>query len=541
YLNLGRAELLANNLAKAEKYFLSSLKIRKVMNDEAKIAVSSKYLGDVYAAQNNFEKAIAYYNKALLGIKKNNDLDLLADIYNKAAILYLNKKQYVPSKKYADKSLVISKQIGSKLRIRDAYQTCADINKATANYKDALLKLEIVFKYNDSLFNQELTEKILNIQYLVEQERKQNQINLLNSEKENQRAFIIVLGIVLLFGVFFLIISLRLNHSRKKANKELESQKASVLFKNEELNTQNEEIQTIADSLSEANTVISLQKEEVEKSHQQITSSINYAKRIQTAILPNADSLSDLFSEHLVFFRAKNIVSGDFYWVKKIDNYTVMAVADCTGHGVPGAFLSMLGITLLNEIVRRDNLSKTSTVLDNLRDQIKLSLKQTGKYYENKDGMDFAICAIDTNTMQMQYSGANNPVYIIRKRTAGNVEGNLEGDRIKEYVEDNSNYYLIEIKPDRQPIGSHIKEYPFTNIQFKLQENDTVFLFSDGYYDQFSGETGKKFNKARFRKLLVSIADKKMEEQQDILNQSFVEWKKSREQVDDVLVLGVRI
>ena len=541
YLNIGRAELLAEKLDLAKDNILNSLEIRKEINDTGKIAVSYKYLADVYVAQNDFNQAIIYYNKSLEGIKKENDLDLLSDIYNKAAILYLNKKQFAKSMKNAQKSLEIAKKIGTKLRIRNAYQTCSDINRATSNYKEALFNLDMVFKYNDSLFNQKLSEKIKNIQYSLIQERKQNQINLLNTEKEHQGKFIFVLGVALVLGVVFLIISFRLNFHKKQANNLLNEQKSNILLKNEELNNQNEEIQTIADSLTEANIEISLQKEEVEKSHQQITSSINYAKRIQTAILPDEDSLSDLFSEHLVFFRAKNIVSGDFYWVKKIRNYTVMAVADCTGHGVPGAFLSMLGITLLNEIIRRNDLSETSAVLDHLRSQIKSSLRQKGRYFENKDGMDFAICAIDNDSMKMQFSGANNPVYIIRK-TNSSKEEYPENIRVKIHkLEEYSDYHLIEIKPDRQPIGSYIKEFPFTNMECQLQKDDTIFLFSDGYYDQFNGETGKKFNNGRFRKLLISIADKKLNEQQELLTKTFTDWKLKREQVDDVLVLGVRI
>ena len=542
YLNLGRTQLLNGNLELAEEHFLSSLKIRKITNDAGKMAVSFKYLADVYAAQGNFEQAIIYYDKSLAGITKNNDLDLLADIYNKTASLYLSQNKLSKSKNNATKSLSVSKEIRSKLRIRDAYQTLAQIYQAGTSYKEATHSLEMVLKYNDSLFNKELSEKILSIQYSMEQERKQNEINLLNAERENQGAFIIVLGIALLLGVFFLIISFRMNLLRKKANIQLESQKDDVLLKNEELNNQNEEIKTIADSLTEANVEISLQKEEIEKSHEQITSSINYAKRIQSAILPDEDSLSNLFLEHFVFFKAKKIVSGDFYWVKKTKNYTVVVVADCTGHGVPGAFLSMLGITLLNEIVRRTDMVKASSVLDELRAQIKLSLKQTGKYLENKDGMDLAICLFNMETMQMQYSGANNPVYIIRKNASVKNTGIVKNEKIHLHnTDDRDGYALIEMKPDRQPIGSHIKEHPFTNIEFSLQKNDLVFLFSDGYYDQFSSETGKKFNNARFRKLLVSIAAKKMTAQQVILEKTFNNWKKEKEQVDDVLVLGVSV
>ena len=541
YLNLGRAEMLNGNLDSAKTHFLSSLEIRQAMNDEGKIAVTYKYLADVYTARNNFEIALEYYNKSLGGIKKNNDLDLLADIYNKTATLYLNQKQYAKSIENAKKSLKVSKQIGSKLRVRNAYQTFAEIYKATANYQKESQKLEMVLKYNDSLFNQQLSEKILNIQYSMEQERKQHQIDILNAQKNSQRSFIIVLGVSLLFGVFFLIISLRLNILRRKANKLLKQQKSDILYKNEELNNQNEEIQTIADSLTEANIEISLQKEEVEKSHAQMTSSINYAKRIQSAILPDKGSLSALFPEHLVIYKAKNIVSGDFYWVKKIRNHSVIAVADCTGHGVPGAFLSMLGITLLNEIVRRDDIANTSTVLNRLREQIKSSFKQTGKHFEHKDGMDMAICAINNENLQMHYSGANNPVYIIRKNFAENKEL-VNNSRIRIHrTEECKEHTLIEIRPDRQPIGSYIKESPFTDIEFNLQKGDSVFLFSDGYYDQCNGETGKKFNNASFRSFLLSLANKPMDEQQQILNDAFINWKGNREQVDDVLVLGLKI
>lgn len=540
YLNMGRAEILTGDINNAEKHFLKSLEIRKAMDDKGKIAVAYKYLADVYADKNDFSRALAFYNKSLNGIKRNNDLDLLADIYNKIAVLYLKQKEYAKSKKNTVSSLRVSKQIGSKLRIRNAYQTFSEIYAALADYRNESHSLKLVLRYNDSLFSQQLSEKILNIQYSMEQERKQHQIDVLNAQKESQNSFIIVLGIALLLGVFFLIISLRLNLLRRKTNKLLEKQKENIMLKNEELNNQNEEIQTIADSLTDANLEISLQKEQVEKSHAQITSSINYAKRIQSAILPDINSLNNIFPEHLIVYKAKNIVSGDFYWVKQIRDYSVMAVADCTGHGVPGAFLSMLGITLLNEIVRRDDIANTSTVLNQLREQIKLSLKQTGKYFEQKDGMDMAICAIDSNNLSMLYSGANNPAYIVR---ANFDEGNkLKNSRIRIHkTEECKKYTLIEIKPDRQPIGSYIKETPFTDIEFSLKKNDTVFLFSDGYYDQFNGETGKKFNNGRFRNLILSIAEKPLHEQQKILNKTFTDWKKNREQVDDVLVLGVRI
>ncbi|OQX98240.1 MAG: hypothetical protein B6I20_11330 [Bacteroidetes bacterium 4572_117] len=533
--------MLNNNLDVAKAYFIKSLKIRKTLNDNEKIAASNKYIADVYAAQNNFDMAIAYYKKALFGVDKNGDLDLLADIYNKVANLYYKEGRYKLSINNALMSLKISKRIKAKPRIRDAHQTLAKTYIAKGDHEKASLNLNYVIKLNQELFNQQLSEKILNISYSMEKEQKQKKINELNTQKKNQFFFIVVLAIVILLGLSFLIISFRLNFLYKDANKLLKHQNSEISIKNEELNNQNEEIRSIADNLTKANTKILLQKEVIEKSHYQITSSINYAKRIQTAILPDEDNLNIIFPEHLLFYKARDIVSGDFYWIKKIENCKIMAVADCTGHGVPGAFLSMLGITLLNEIMQKDKLSKVSLVLDMLRKQIKTSLKQTGKYYNNKDGMDFAICSINTDTNQMVYSGANNPVYIIRKNL---IETEINPDvnkKIKTYKLENNKYRLIEIKPDRQPIGSYIKESPFSDIQFKLQKNDSIFLFSDGYYDQFNGETGKKFSNTRFRELLIAIADRKMADQQKMLNETFNNWKKNSPQVDDVLILGVKV
>ncbi|RLD61638.1 MAG: hypothetical protein DRJ01_07555 [Bacteroidetes bacterium] len=266
----------------------------------------------------------------------------------------------------------------------------------------------------------------------------------------------------------------------------------------------------------------------IEKQKKEITDSIKYAKRIQSAALPPEELIQQHLPEHFVLFKPRDIVSGDFYWMKQINNYTVITAADCTGHGVPGAFMSMLGMALLNEIVRDESVTQANQVLNKLRAEIKLALRQTGKEGEAKDGMDIALCVIDKENMKLQYAGAYNPLYLYRKKS-----GHSE---------------LIETKADKMPIGIHMKEKSFTNHEIDIQENDVIYIFSDGFIDQFGGwdeisikKGGVKFKSKRFKKLLEDINDKKMSEQKEILNNTIEQWKGTNDQVDDILIIGIKI
>ena len=278
------------------------------------------------------------------------------------------------------------------------------------------------------------------------------------------------------------------------------------------------------------NTLVSEQKVSIENQNKKITDSITYAKRIQDAVLPAEHFITEAGWEHFIFFKPRDIVSGDFYWIAKEDDNIIIAAADATGHGVPGAFMSMLGIAFLNELKEIMHQSKlqSNVILEKLRTKIKNSLKQTGKQNEAKDGMDIALCIINTSNLELQFAGAHNPLYIIRNE-------NTEAPKLQ------NSENLITIKPDRQPIGIHLKEKPFTNKTIQLEKNDTIYLFSDGYKDQFGGEKGSKFKSYQFKKLLSDISSKAMNKQKEILINTFEEWKGSLEQVDDVLVMGVAI
>ncbi len=308
-------------------------------------------------------------------------------------------------------------------------------------------------------------------------------------------------------------------------NKNLEG---LVNVRTAEIMQQKEELQTQAESLEEANAEITIQKNEIEKSHSKLTASINYAKLIQTAVLPSTDMLSMLLPEHFVLYKPRDIVSGDFYFIKQIKNLTVFAVADCTGHGVRGAFMSMLGIGLLNEIVHQSNITHCSQVLDRLRDKIKASLNQEG-ILSQTDGMDIAICAINLEDMRMQYAGAHNSLIIFRKK-----QENSPTTKKPEYE-------MLKLQADCMPVGVYPKERPFTNHEIELQPNDMLYIFSDGYYSQLGGDKKQTYKSLHFRELLKQIHTYPLDEQKEFLEKKFTEWKGGMAQTDDVLVMGVKI
>ncbi len=260
------------------------------------------------------------------------------------------------------------------------------------------------------------------------------------------------------------------------------------------------------------------QKDEIAEKNKSITDSIEYAKRIQTAILPSKEFAEEILPEHFILFRPRDIVSGDFFWMTKKDNLVVVIAADCTGHGVPGAFMSMLGVSFLNEIVNRHEVTSANVILNNLRRDIKKTLGQEGKEGEAKDGMDIALCVIDLEKMKMQYSGAYNPLYLYR------------------------NNELMETKADRMPIGIYVKEKEsFTNNEIELQKGDVFYIFSDGYQDQFGGEDGRKFKTKNYKQFLLEIHQKPMAEQREILDKRIDEWRGDWEQIDDIIILGIRV
>lgn len=309
-----------------------------------------------------------------------------------------------------------------------------------------------------------------------------------------------VLQGILAAGLFYLVLFLR--ERKLRYDKKVLTQK--VHERTEEIRAQKNHIEE--------------QRDEISKQKKEITDSILYAEHIQSAILPKDNTISEFLDDYFILFKPRDIVSGDFYWIDKVEGKVIVIAADCTGHGVPGAFMSMLGVSILNQVTASKGTVTSGEILDSLRDKIISTLSHTRKDEEARDGMDIAMCIIDFNKNTLQYSGAYNPLILIRN---GETE---------------------VYKPDKMPVGAAPGEpRPFTTVEIELKVGDCLYMFSDGYADQFGGPEGKKFKIAPFRKLLAELSKQPMQEQKIILNQTIEEWMKEEEQVDDILVIGIRI
>ncbi|MFN8255145.1 MAG: transporter substrate-binding domain-containing protein [Bacteroidales bacterium] len=332
--------------------------------------------------------------------------------------------------------------------------------------------------------------------------------------------FLVLVGMLLLIYGIVKWRSLALLRKNEELERIVKVRTAEVVEKNEALEQQKEEILAQRDEIEKQRDTARQQRDEITMQKKEITDSIHYASRIQKAILPPHDYIAESFSDYFILLKERDIVSGDYYWMYRKENKVIFAAVDCTGHGVPGAFLSMLGSAFLDEIVtKQDEIPMANEILNQLRKQVITSLHQTtGSESETKDGMDIALFIIDTTNYEIQYSGAFNSLYLVR------------GGELTEY------------KADRMPIGvSFNQDKSFTLHVFQLQKNDTFYVFSDGFIDQFGGSEGKKFKSKNFKNLLLSVQEKPMWEQKEILEDKLVEWRGKIEQIDDVLVAGFKI
>jgi serine phosphatase RsbU (regulator of sigma subunit) len=303
----------------------------------------------------------------------------------------------------------------------------------------------------------------------------------------------------------------------KERTKTIEEQKEVLKNQRDDLARYNEEILQQKEEIEAQRDEIEIQRDQIFKQNDEITKSITYARRIQSAVMPSNEMIKSLVGNYFLLFRPRDIVSGDFYWMAERNGKVLVAVSDCTGHGVPGAFMSMMGVSFLNDIVNVAGVTKPDLILNELRHKIKSNFRQSFGDNETRDGMDIAICSFDAQTKKVQFSGAYNPMLLIRK-----------GD-------------LTEFKGDKMPVGTHIKEVKFTLHEIDIKSGDNIYIFSDGYVDQFGGDDGKKFMAKPFKELLVSVNGNPMPEQKKILEDTLDKWQGAHDQVDDILVMGISI
>lgn len=523
YLNLGLLHFRQNDFEKCGELYNKSLDIRIKLDDKAGMALVYNNLGILNYYLEDYDNVTQYFEKAYktykeLGYLRQEAMALanLAEILNilgqkdkslkyyfealsieqqlenkneqistllLISEVYLSRKDHKNALKYAHQGLSIAKQTKAIPELANCYNILYRIHKELNNATLALENLELFKTYNDSLFNESKMKQITEIQAKYETKKKEQQITSLESEKlinelkiKRQRnfSFTLLLGFLLIF--LFILALFRQNRKIRYANQQLAYQK------------------------------------------KQITDSIEYASRIQSAMLPPSEIISGIIPEHFIFFKPRDIVSGDFYWISEKEGKTIVAAVDCTGHGVPGAFMSMLGFAFMSEIINKEKSLIPNIILNQLREYVKESLHQTGRENETKDGMDVALCVIDQENKNLQFSGAYNSLFLFRGTE------------------------LITLKADRMPIGIHLAEKTsFTNHEINFLPGDCIYIFTDGFIDQFGGDEGRKFKIKAFKELLKSVQNLSINDQYKAIERKFYEWKGNYEQIDDILIIGIRL
>lgn len=577
--NLGLVFQDQREYSKAKEYYLQSMKIRDEIGDKVKLAVSLNNLGLLHQNQNMLDSALFYYKKSMKLKEETGDIPGIAYSLNSIAGVFYIHGNFDSCRVYYNRSLSICEETGDKYWIADNLYGLGLLERTEGNNKAAEELLDRSFKISEELgypesivksaeilskiyeekgdykaslnYHKQLSEmkdSIRNagtekaairqgIKYeyeksLLEKQKEQEIKDAIAKEEKRQQRIVLysVILILLLLAAFTVIIYNRLKVTRKQ-KKIIEQHKSELEDKNEELFLQNEEIMAQRDKIEQ-------QKEIVEEKNKEITDSINYAQRIQKAFLKSDQPLFDELPEHFILFRPKDIVSGDFYWIHTNDSFIYFAVADCTGHGVPGAFMSMLGIAFLNEIVSGNTSLSPNQILNLFRSKIIHELSQQSGTGSSKDGMDISLIRVHKDSGLVEWSGANNPIYIVRQ----NGEDSFSSESLSEvntHLGSTGNS-LYEIKPDKMPIAIYVKMDPFTNHNIRIEKGDIIYLFSDGFADQFGGDKGKKYKYKPFKEFLLSISSKNSQDQKSLLSDEFENWKGSFEQVDDVCVAGIR-
>lgn len=468
--------------------------------------------GLVYLKLSDYKKAEDYLLKSIDILTSQREIRALTQYMTEYAGILQNKGELGKAKDYATRSFIAA----SKNRLieleRDAAYRLSRIYEALGRYDSAFHYQSVYINKNDSIKNIKVIQRMADLRTEFEVAKKQAEVDVLEKNKLLQLIVIVGLGLILLMAIGIILIYYS---SLKKSKKFL----AILDERNTLLENQSRELKE--------------QREELQQQKEEIISSINYAKYIQSSILPENELLESLLREHFVLYKPKDIVSGDFYWISNIENKTVLAAADCTGHGVPGAFMSMLGTALLNEIVNKEYLTHPGVILRHLRKEVISSLQQKGGRGGQKDGMDIALCTLDLDNMKLQFAGANSPLYLIRKSTlekVGIMRCEMEGD-----------YLLYEIKGDLMPIGISDRMDNFTFHEFDIFKGDTFVLFSDGLPDQFGGPSNRKFGYRNFRELLLRYNSSPMAEIKVRLEEGINEWMGKESQIDDIMVIGFRI
>ena len=518
YNNMGIVYRALDDYPKAISCYEKSLGINKKLNDKNGLSSSYNNLGVLHEYLNLFAQARDLYQQSLdIEIELMDQEGISTSLLNLGGV-HLKLKNYYTAIKYCNKSISICDSLNYNHTLEINYEILYKIYKETNDVTNALRYFENFQELRNNRINEEANTQIAELEIKYQSDKKQQEIDLLSKQKRQKHILNIIgfLGLTVFF--ILLIILFIINRLRRKNNKVLRLSNIEVLQQKEEIEAQRDEIEAQRDEIKRQIDLSELQTNKILKQNKDITDSIEYAKHIQIALFPDKITLQKVMKKGFCLFKPKDIVSGDFYWVAEIGKKSIIAVTDCTGHGVPGAFMSIIGINFLNEIIFDELVLKPSEILSLLRKKIIKTMVHADRIDESKDGMDMALVIIDYDNMTLEYAGAYNHLYYIR------------------------DHMLNVIKADRMPVGVSEKAIaPFTNHILEIQKGDLFYMFTDGYADQFGGPHKKKFRTGNLRELLLDIHEKEMPEQKRILHETFINWKGKETQVDDVLSVGIKI
>lgn len=507
YGNMGLIFTEQNDFDKALFHLQESLEIDLRLGKMKDVARHYGNIGLVYEKEQNYDRALEYFFKDLEIDKKLGSLKSISASSGNIGSAYLQLKKYDLAEKYLKSAAQLSDSLQLYKQIKDHQFLLSDLYTNLKKPDKALFHYKKYVAAKDSLVNEKNTENIVkqqmefnfskihlkdSLEFAKQQAIKDLRINEQQAriEKERMEKYLLFGGTALVL-IFALVFYQKLKQTRLQ-KLIIEEQKEKV----------------------------EKQKDTISAHNKEILDSINYAKLIQQAILKSEEHVSEHLPTHFILFKPKDIVSGDFYWAHEHKEYLYIAVADCTGHGVPGAMMSMLGISFLTEIISHESTLLPNQILEKLRDRIINELNQNNNVQSSKDGMDIALVRINLETLTIDFSGANNPLWIVRAENSNELE---------------------EIKADKQPIGIYSRMVPFNNHNVQLSKGDSIYIFSDGFADQFGGEKGKKYKYNRFKEFLISNIDKDMSSQKQLIEQEFETWKSEYVQVDDVCVMGMKL
>ena len=582
YNNIGMVHYDMQDYDRALNYYNISLDLKQKMNDEDGAALLYMNIGIIYYFKDDYEKVLSYFNKSLtiweasgsnrqVALVKSNiaELYIKLKLYDKAIVylkdakkiytelnevfdiiqtdlligeLYIEGKEFIKAEHIFNSCLEKAHKAKSASSEQLVYEDFIKLYVAKNDYKNAYLYKEKYGVIKDSIFNIDKSNKIEELETKYQTGQKEKQIELMEKDKLvgdlMQKKMLVTIysisiGILLLIGLIIFVF--RAYKIKKQAFIKINEQKNEIINKNAELNQRNEEILTQRDEIEQQRDVANEQRDVIYNQKEALTDSIEYAQKIQKAIIPQDKEVELLLNEHYIFYLPKDVVSGDYYWVEKIGKNTIVSVADCTGHGVPGAFMSMLGMSYLNEITKKPDVVHPNQVLEILRNNIIVALKQKGEYAERFDGMDMSLIVFSDDDDIIEYSGAYNPIYIISDKE---VVAETEDTKIKIFEEEGISKKLYEIAPDKMPVAIHLKMNKFSNHRIKINKGDQIVMFSDGFPDQFGGEKGKKYRYKNFKSLLLRNSTKSINEQYSILDVEYESWRGEYEQIDDITILS---